>query len=142
MNRTRSEMSRRALGTAVTVLLASAGFAHAQSNTCATATVVVAGSNYPGSTSSATQDGTASCGDSNSTADVWFRYTPAQTCLLNLNTCTSDYDTVLSIHSGCPGTAANDLACNDDTCNVGSQVSITAQAGVTYYIRVSGWNGS
>ncbi len=123
------------------ILVLAAGAA-AQSNACASATLITPGA-YSGTTVGATQDGNASCGQSESTPDVWYRITTPTACQLEINTCTnSSYDSVLSIHSACPGTPGNDLACNDDTCNVGSSVTISAAAGSTYYIRVSGWNGA
>ena len=84
----------------------------------------------------------AACGMSDTTNDVWYRYTAAADGVLRVNTCGSAYDTVLSIHSGCPGSAANQLACNDDSCGTSSSVSIPASSGTTYWIRVSGWDGA
>src|SRR5262249_36850906 len=43
---------------------------------------------------------------------------------------------------GCPGTTANQLACNDDSCGVQSRVAVIAAAGTTYLIRVSGYSGA
>ncbi len=117
---------------------------------CASATVACPGS-YNGYTTSASQDGTASCGSSNSTPDVWFKYTPASSGTLHLETCDSNYDTVLSVHSGCPGTSSNQLACNDDTGWFGacgwlptdqSALDVSVSPGNTYYIRISGASGA
>jgi len=127
--------------TAVSALFLAAGAALAQSNTCSTATVITPGS-YSGTTSGATTDGAASCGQSDAAPDMWFRYNATSVCQLEVNTCGSGYDTVLSIHSGCPGSAANDLGCNDDSCDLGSLVSLTTTAGTSYYIRVAGWDGA
>jgi len=67
------------------------------------------------------QDGSASCGGG---SDVWFQFTAYQSGTLVVHTCgTNDLggvdqgmDTVLSLHSQCIGTPANELpgACNDD----------------------------
>ncbi|MGE3108808.1 MAG: FG-GAP-like repeat-containing protein [Phycisphaerales bacterium] len=124
---------------AATVLLGSN--VAAQSNSCASATLITPGM-YSGTTVGATSDGTTSCGQSNSTPDVWYRISTPSVCQLDADLCASNYDTVLSIHSACPGSSGNELACNDDTCGVGSSVNVSAQAGNTYYIRVSGWNGA
>jgi cysteine-rich repeat protein len=114
---------------------------------CANAFPVCPG-NYNGSTATATVDGSASCGSSSSTRDVWYRYTATANGTLTAETCSAaSYDTVVSIHSGCPGTTGNQLACNDDTTGCGgnnrsSRVSTSVVAGNSYLIRVSGWNGN
>jgi hypothetical protein len=88
-------------------------------NVCASATVVVPGT-YVGTTAGATQDGTATC-ITTQRPDVWFRYTAPAAGTLTLNTCGSAVaDTVLSVHSACPGVAgATQLACNDDALSAG-----------------------
>ena len=118
----------------------------ANNDNCANAIVVTNGT-YTGSTTGMTRDGSASCGSSSTTVDVWYSYTAPATGTLNLNSCGSGYDTVLSVHSGCPGTSSNQLACNDDCggspCGgVASCLSRAVTAGVTYRIRVSGYNGA
>jgi len=102
---------------------------------------------YTGSTCTATHDGAASCDTGNVSPDVWYAFQPSATTTLLLDTCGSDYDTMLSVHSGCPGTAANTLACNDD-CPPGGPCGATAQSclsldvssALTYYIRVAGFS--
>ena len=100
---------------------------------------------YSGTTVGMSQDGESSCGDSNSSNDVWYSYTPSTNGSATFSLCVgTTYDSVLSVHSGCPGTAANELACDDDYCSGGgpSQVSLGVTAGATYLIRVTGWQGS
>ncbi len=126
--------------------LSTGGGGGGNNDACANAIAVTNGT-YTGSTASATRDGSASCGRSSSTRDVWYKYTAPASGTLSLNTCGSAYDTVLSIHSGCPGTTSNQLNCNDDCggspCGgVSSCLSRSVTAGVTYYIRVSGYNGA
>jgi hypothetical protein len=111
------------------------------SNSCAQATPIGDGT-FTGSTVGATNDGSASCGSSSTTPDVWFLYQAPASGVLSVDTCGSAYDTVLSVHSACPGTTGNELACNDDTCSVQSAVSIEVMAQEDYLIRVSGWMGS
>ncbi len=92
-----------------------------------------------GSTLTATPDGWATCVpvDNN---DVYYTYTPATSGTATVTTCTSPYDTLLSIHAGCPAESANTIACNDDQCGVNdSHINFSVEAGVTYLIRVSGW---
>ncbi len=111
-------------------------------DSCSLATPVQTGS-YSGSTAPATNDGSAACGQAAGGPDHWFVHTPQSSCLLTVDTCGSGFDTVLSIHTGCPGTTANQIACNDDSCaNFGSRLFVAAQSGQSLYIRVAGFNGA
>jgi hypothetical protein len=115
---------------------------------CSNATAIIAGV-YSGNTANANNDGSASCGSSNTSRDVWFSYFAPTSGTVDINTCGSSYDTVLSVHTGCPGTTANQLAggCNDDAPGNGcggrdSRIVMPVTAFTTYYIRVSGFNGA
>lgn len=101
-----------------------------------------AGGVYVGNTSGATTDGSPSCGLSFLSPDVWYRYRPAADGVLTASLCGSFYDTVISVHSGCPGTEVNEVACNDDLCGLSSQVTLAVAAGTEYWIRVAGFLGS
>ncbi len=100
-----------------------------------TAPITIGAGAHGGTLIGATNDGTASCGSSDSSADVWYSYTATCDGTVLVNTCgTHDLggvdtgtDTVLSVHSGCPGSPGNELACNDDW--VGSSTP-TACSGV------------
>ncbi len=93
-----------------------------------------------------------------SSRDVWYSFTPTSGALsYTFTTCNSvtqtgngtggAFDTVLSIHSACPITGANNLQtglssnCNDDSCTGGIGAStiagLTLTAGQTYLIRVA-----
>jgi hypothetical protein len=113
-------------------------------NACSSAVVACPGTNYTGNTSSATLDGSASCGSSSSTPDVWYKYTPGSSGSATFSLCGTGttYDSVLSVHSGCPGTSSNQIGCNDDSCGTASQLAATVTGGTTYLIRVSGYNGA
>ena len=95
-----------------------------------------------GSTSEQKSIGEASCGSSSRSPDMVFRHVATQDCLLTATTCGSGYDTVLSIHSGCPPSEENELVCNDDSCGLQSTAGYEVEAGETYWIRVSGYNGA
>ena len=76
--------------------------------------------------------------------DVWHSYTPTQDCdNVAITLCDSQLEnTSLSVYDSCGGT---ELACNDDSdqCGIGSlksYLTMPMQAGVTYYIRVAGFN--
>lgn len=122
--------------------LVNAVYASPATDQCADAKPICGGI-YAGSTVGASKDGSASCGGSSNAPDVWYRYTPMTTGYLVVSTCDTDFDTVVSIHAGCPGSAVNQRDCNDDWCfAIGGSRSYTAVVpGTTYYVRVSGFNG-
>jgi hypothetical protein len=115
-------------------------------DSCVDAIAICPGTSRSGNTISASSDGSSSCGSSSSSPDAWYHYTPNSNGTGTFSLCNagSNYDTVLSVHTGCPGSSSNELDCDDDFCGVGgsSQVSISVTAGVTYWVRVTGWNGS
>src|SRR5262249_39598731 len=103
------------------------------------------GQTYTGTTTGMNVDGSTTCGTANASPDVWYKYVPAADGTATFSLCTgTGYDSVLSVHSGCPGTDQNTLACDYDTCAAGgpSQVTFAVTANTTYLIRVSGWNGA
>jgi cysteine-rich repeat protein len=110
---------------------------------CADALNVCAGV-YTGSTVNATVDGSTTCGTSNSTKDVWYHYVPATDGFASFSLCNgTSFDTVMSLHTGCPGNSGNSLTCADDTCGPSdgpSVIQLSVVAGESYYIRVSGFN--
>jgi len=61
-----------------------------------------------------------------------------------INTCNgADFDTVITVHSGCPMTQENLVSCDDNAaCGPASQVFFCAEPAVTYYVRVGGVNGA
>lgn len=140
-----SDSCDSAVGRVLLALLILAGGGSASfgqsGETCATAQVIAPGA-YSGDTTGSTNDGAASCGLAAASPDRWYSITPAQSCLLRVDTCGSSFDTVLSVHSGCPGSVANELACNDDLCSLGSSVVVAASANTSYYIRVAGYNSA
>lgn len=89
------------------------------------------------------------CGTTNAFdgADVFFVFTPAISNLFEFSLCGSDFDSVLSIHSGCPATPFNRLACNDDASPRCGQDDLRSarvrgvlmNAGQPYFIRVAGY---
>lgn len=142
-------MTRLSPRPAAAILVALLGLVHpaAGSDLCSAATVLLVPGSATGSTAGFTADGAASCGQSAASPDAWYRFTAPDNCTLRVDTCGSGYDTVLSIHTACPGSVANQLGCNDDFCtggggNLGSTVVFQAAAGQEYYARVSGYNGA
>ena len=96
---------------------------------------------FAGSTAEATNDGEATCGASIFSPDVWYLFFAYTTGYVVFDTVGSSYDTVLSVHSECPGTMANESVCNDDSLGIHASVRTYVYAGSEYLIRVSGVNG-
>ncbi len=128
--------------TAVAALTATSGAAFGQADNCADATLITAGV-YNGSTAAATNDGASLCGNTSSSRDVWFRFVASEAGEVTFETCGgSNYDTVLSLHTGCPGSGGNTVQCNDDSCGLQSRVSAVLQPGQQVLVRVGGYNQS
>lgn len=108
---------------------------------CENATPISNGDVVFDSTAGADSDGSASCGLSEGSPDVWYAFTAECDGTAHAETCGSTYDTVLSVHEACPGEIANEIVCNDDFCGLQSGVDWAITAGTTYLIRVSGFNG-
>ena len=85
---------------------------------CANATPITGNGTYSGTTIFALTDGSSTCGSSSTSPDVWYKYAPATSGTLTLDTCGSAYDTAISVHTGCPGISTNQVGgsagCNDD----------------------------
>ncbi len=70
---------------------------------------------------------------------VWYRYTTSATTPIVAHTKNSNYDTMLAVWRGTPGSLTN-VACNDDSGgNLQSYLTFTARAGTTYYLQVSAY---
>jgi len=86
-----------------------------------------------GNTMNATADGSASCDETSESSDVWWKYTPIAGGTLTIEL-TADPRNVhsLSVHTDCPGSACNELAC-DAT----GLIDLPVYANKTYWIRVA-----
>ncbi|MGB1809925.1 MAG: hypothetical protein ACPHQT_06565 [Planctomycetota bacterium] len=77
------------------------------------------------------------------TRDLWFSYTATENGFLDVTTCPAGFDTDLIIYGGDCGNLSQ-LSCNGDAC-FGFASTIVGQPvdpGVTYLIRVGGFNGT
>ncbi len=120
----------------------------AAADVCGNAAFISPGLVYRGETTAATTTDPgsgATCGASG--RDVYYRYRPVVSGTLSVSVCgITTFDTVLSVHTGCPGTTANQVAgaCDDDGCGAGGGPSIVnnvaVTAGTTYLIRIAGFN--
>ncbi len=108
-------------------------------NAKAFAQAVSAGS-YSGCTEFATDDGSASCGNSNTSPDVWFRFIAPCTGNVTFNTFGSNFDTVLSIHASSISGPGASIACNDNAGQFFETSSATTllTSGQEVYIRIGG----
>ncbi len=130
------------LAAACTLAVAAAPAAMGQSNACADAPLVAVPGSVSGTTVGATADGADDCVNC-STADVWVKFSsPFDQDVIATMCGMASWDTLLSLHTGCPGNAANQVGCNDDACSQRSTLRVTVQAGQTYYLRISGWCGA
>ncbi|MCX5690725.1 MAG: hypothetical protein NTV94_13250 [Planctomycetota bacterium] len=117
------------------------GFANA-ADTCGNALEASIGT-VIGCTGGFASDGSSSCGTASPTPDAYYRFTAPCGGRYNFNTLGSNYDTILSVHSACPATPLNALACNDDAFGTfQSSVTVTLEAGQTVLARVADYPGA
>jgi hypothetical protein len=74
-------------------------------------------------------------------ASVWYRWTAPADGTVKVDTCSSDFDTVLAVYTGSAIDTLTSVASNDDTCDLQSRVRFNATAGTTYLIAVDGYGG-
>ena len=73
---------------------------------------------------------------------VWYRWTAPFSGAVEMNTCTSNFDTLLGVYTGSTLGSLTEAAANDDGCALGSKVTFNATENTTYQILVDGFNGS
>jgi hypothetical protein len=101
---------------------------------CAGAIALSCGDSVVGETLTATDSG------GNAAPDVFYKFTGSGTPqLVTISLCGggTDYDSVLRVFDDCD--LLNELAFNDDSCGLQSEVSFTSDGTSTYYIMVEGW---
>lgn len=132
--------------------LSSEGFAPSNDR-CDQATLVTASGTYVATNVGASNDGgTFNCGTPGAgVRDIYWTFTPGASGPISVSTCGTTFDTILSVHTGCPATPANAVNCNDDCFfGVGAPCPFTIQscftfsgvAGQTYYARASGFTAA
>ncbi|MEZ6016782.1 MAG: LamG domain-containing protein [Planctomycetota bacterium] len=122
------------------VASALAASAFAQNDECATAAPLALGS-IAFDTTAATPSAPAWACALGGGPDVWYEFTAPQNARYTFETCGSSYDTSLEIFGGTCGTLAL-IACNDDACGVSSRVVVDGQSGMSYFLRIGGYNGA
>ena len=88
----------------------------------------------------------ASVDGRNTSHTVWYRWTAPFSDQVEMNLCTSDYDTILGVYTGGALGSLTQIAANDDTAGcgpsgLGSKVVFNATKNTTYQILVDGFNG-
>ncbi len=73
---------------------------------------------------------------------VWYRWTAPFSGAVEMNTCTSDFDTLLGVYTGSALGSLTEVAANDDGCALGSKVTFFVAKNTTYRILVDGFNGN
>ena len=110
-------------------------FTFGGNDTCNTALEIVCGESLNGTTLDKT--------DTNGVSgpDAFYRFTETTTEArdVTFSVCAAfDYDTYMRVYTSCSLT--NPLA-NDDTCDLGSEITLTTTPGTIYYIAIEGFNG-
>ncbi len=74
-------------------------------------------------------------------SDVWFCYEASCTGFVTFNLCASAYDTTMAVYEGCACPTAPAIDCSDDNCEfgLGSLVSLPAEQGDAFMVRVGGF---
>ncbi|HZW08788.1 MAG TPA: GC-type dockerin domain-anchored protein [Phycisphaerales bacterium] len=108
-------------------------------DTCYAAVEVSEGA-FAGCTSYAVLDGSAGCGGLATAPDVYFRYVAPESGTVSFDAFGSAFDTLLSVHTECPASSGNEIACNDDWSifEDNAQVTVNVQQGEEYILRLSG----
>ena len=72
---------------------------------------------------------------------LWWTWQPAADGPITIDTCDSDFDTLLAVYTGDSVDALTEVASNDDGCGGGSKVTFGADASKSYRIAVDGADG-
>jgi hypothetical protein len=88
-------------------------------------------------------DATEEPGEPNHAGDaggfsVWWRWTAPATGAVTIDTCDSDFDTVLAVYTGAAVNALTPVRSSDDACDIASSVTFVATEAQVYSIAVDG----
>ena len=101
---------------------------------CSGAIAVEPGQEISGDTTIATDSG------NNASNDLWYSYTGnGASDQITISLCGSSYDTYIRIFDACTG---NEIAYNDDSCGLQSEVTFTSDGTTTYYIMIEGYSAN
>ena len=135
------------LVTAAAFLIAAAPALAAPANdNFADAQVANTGDTNP--TSGSNVDATKEAGEPNHAGDaggasVWYRWTAPSSGAATVDTCDSNFDTLLGVYTGDSVSSLAVVGSSDDDCvaGMGGFVDFDAQAGQVYWIAVDGFDG-
>ncbi len=137
-------------GVIASACLSVAASAQPVNDACNAATPVTMGVPVSGSVVGATNDGGSVC-NLEPTPDVFHSFTTPVAGTYTFSLCANTaWDTVLSLHTGCPADAASEVACDDDGCRppgsdgfgFASSLTVALPAGQTYTVRISGYDSA
>ena len=74
-------------------------------------------------------------------ATVWYRFTPKEDTVIDLDTFGSGFDTALAVYTGNALESLEVVDCNDDAEGLQSRIVFEATAGTTYLIQAGGFAG-
>jgi hypothetical protein len=111
---------------------------------CPPQTIVSVPLTLTGNTSTSANDYGANCGAAGSSPDDIYALSLRCRGLVTVSLCGSGYDCVIEVHTGtnyfdCPGAY---IDCNDDFCDLQSQLSFFVEIDAYYFIIVTGFNGA
>jgi len=137
-----------AAGGAGQITVSQSGGGGPANNACATATVIAGVGTFAFDNAAATTDGAADTlcnffGQQQIERDVWYRWTPAVTGAHTISFCGSTgVDTKVALYNGgsCPVGAA--IACQDDACQLQTELTANVTAGQQYTLRVGVYPGA
>lgn len=122
-------------------------YAGVDGDECTNAITAVEGSPNNFDTTTATPsanppaDGPCTFLDWNNSQDLWYVWNPSASGLADLSFCGSSYDTSVVVYTGTCGSLLQ-VACDDDSCGANYEsiiVGLGVDPGLTYYIRIGGW---
>lgn len=106
----------------------------------ANAATLRVGSSVKGTINGATkQRGEPRHANSIANRSVWYRLRSTRKVAVGLDTCRSNFDTVLAVYTGRTLRSLKAVEFNNDACGGGSRVIFTARPGRTYRIAVAGF---
>lgn len=132
------------LGVAAALALPSAALAAPPANDAFAASQELSG--RLASVEALNKDATKEAGEPNHAGEpggvsIWYRWTAPAGGRAVVSTCGSDFDSVLAAYTGDSLAGLAEVAANDDSCGLQSQISFTASEGVTYRIAIDGVDG-
>jgi hypothetical protein len=83
------------------------------------------------------RDGASSCAEFDD-SDAWAKYTPATSGVATFSFTSTYANSIMSVHTGCPGTVSNELGCTRNPTFDRVYLTVPVTAGNTYLVRFAG----